>query len=92
MEKLEVYEAAVQLLENEGHEASVRDDYSGRGMFGSTTLAIVTGAPPAYIGWAITAAVAEASSSDTDPYEVADLALDLLPGHSDNMGLGMVYY
>jgi len=41
--KLESAEAIVDFLGNEGIEAEVYEDYSGRGMFGSTTAGVVAG-------------------------------------------------
>jgi hypothetical protein len=34
-------ERMVEAIENEGGEASIRDEYSGRGMYGRTTCAVV---------------------------------------------------
>jgi hypothetical protein len=39
--KLENAQAIVEFLEDQGDEASVYEDYSGRGMYGRTTAGVV---------------------------------------------------
>jgi len=35
-----------EFLEKDGYDAEIRDDYSGRMMYGKTTFAVVTNASP----------------------------------------------
>ena len=90
MKRREIYEAACETLAGEGWEASVRPDYSGRGMFGQTTPAIVTGAPGAMVGWAISRVLVE--SDPDDGSEGLDEALRAIPKREDAMGRDTVYY
>ena len=84
-DKVKLYEAAVEFLNDEGYDAEVREDYSGRGMYGKTTPAIVTEAPAALVGYAIGLVAEDLALTDCNPK-------DLVPVRSDNMGLQMVYY
>lgn len=84
MNRTEVYEAAVDLLNEHGHEAEFRPDYSGRGMYGKTTPAIVADVD-VMVGWAITVVV----STDIRIVEadmMAETALDMIPKRTDQMG------
>lgn len=69
-------EKIVKVLEEDGIEASIRDDYSGRCMYGATCVAIVCDDPMA-VGYA--AGKARIPSKDR-------------PKRQDNMGLSMVLY
>lgn len=98
MERNEVFDRAAEILRSEGYEASVQEDYSGRGMSGRTTPAIVTDAGGVRVGWAIATAAAYVLDMKGDDMDSVIDALetqmdDLLPGRSDNMGRdAMVYY
>ena len=90
MDKLEIYNAVVERLSEDGCEASVYEDYSGRFMYGSTTPAIVTDASPAVVGAAIALEVLHRCE---DPSDVEDRIWKLVPNRSDSMGLSQsVYY
>ena len=78
------YAEAVNILEGIGYNASVRENYSGRGMFGESVPAIVTDAPAVFVGFALCHTI--------EPYYVI-VAQQYLPDRSDNMGRDdMVYY
>lgn len=63
--KLDVAEQIVQSAESMGIEAELRDDYSGRGMYGETTVAVVISS------WTkFAAAVAQAAVDSIIPGEV----------------------
>lgn len=96
----DVYLRAVELLEEKGHEASFREGYSGRAMYGKTVPAIVTGAPATLVGAAIVQATAELISEAVDdgrlePDEAIALVepMDFVPARQDSMGRDdRVYY
>ena len=87
--RLAVYYAAAQLLEDEGYSAVVRTGYSGRGMEGNTVPAIVTDAPGAMVGWAITAAACLDDFEIPDEFEIPGKDI---PKNQDHMGLSLIYY
>lgn len=88
MNKAEIYDEAAAVLQLVGHDADMMSDYSGRGMYGSTTPAIVSNASGPMVGWAVTVAVDRKFSGEKTFEDV----LYLIPTRSDNMGLDMVYY
>jgi hypothetical protein len=75
---VEAAQAAVERLEDEGYEASVYPDYSGRFMYGETCVGIVT-SPGASL--ALGAALA-----------AVGVAAEDMPRRTDNMALDMIYY
>lgn len=86
--KLELAKMIVDALEQNGDEAELRKDYSGRGMYGKTTAAIVTEASPILIGF-----LAAQSICDNEGEEgLFDFDTRDLPKQSDSMGLSKVYY
>ena len=72
--------AAIDLmnfLQEEGYEADLYDDYSGRGMFGSETTGVTTDARP----------------DSMDKMEEAMEEAEIDPCfRKDNMGLDYIYY
>lgn len=80
----DIFMRACDILVAEGHDASFRPDYIGRGMMGITP-AIVTDAPAVHVGAAVYAAAIDARSAE-------DWAWDAVPDHTDSMGLQRVYY
>lgn len=84
--KLKVYEEAVDLLQQEGYEASTRDDYSGRAMYGKTCPAIVSDAPVPKVGAAVAQAMVDLEECHDTPI------MSLIPGRSDGMGRDQVVY
>jgi hypothetical protein len=69
-------EKIVETLAEEGIEASIRDDYSGRCMYGATCVAIIC---------ADVVAVGFAAGKARIPFKDR-------PKRQDNMGLSMVLY
>ena len=98
LDKFDVYECAVMYLQDIGHvEATLFEDYSGREMYGETTVGIV--APTnlgAMLGWAITYAVDTLLGEDADDpahyLNVLDCAMDMLPKRTDSLGTDTIYY
>jgi len=66
------------LTEELDYEAEVREDYSGRGMYGATCVGIITDAPLVLVGWA------------AGYVGITDVAY--LPMCTDNMGLSTIVY
>ena len=75
-------EKIVSTLKDEGYEAYVAEDYSGRGMYGSTCTGIVTDAPAIVVGYTMAGGFSE---DDHIHHEQ-------LPGRVDSMGLDTIYY
>lgn len=81
---LHAAEYLVEFLESDGYEAEIYKNYSGRGMYGSTCVGIVTNAP----GVAIGEAMGEYNRERSDFSEPRIKS----PAHTDNMGLSTIYY
>lgn len=94
MTQIEVFEEAVQILQDEGYESSVREDYSGRGMYGLAVPAIVSDASGARVVKAVCSTIAGMVelSSEYDLFDLPILFDDLVPVRQDNMGRSKVYY
>lgn len=88
MNREKIFQRACRMLEEWGHEAQFRADYSGRGMYGRTCEAIVTDAPAALVGYIIACAIHVATDGEGNMED----HIELIPMRSDNMGLSMVYY
>lgn len=82
--RAEIFFAAVAYLQERGHEASFRAEYSGRFMYGDKCAAIVTDAPAALVGWACCCA-----SYDLEGCSAFDATV---PTKEDSMGLSRIYY
>lgn len=67
----------MNFLFNEGYDAEIRDDYSGRGMYGKTTVAVTTDANPATMEFMRE----EMENAEMNPVY-----------SSDSMGLDYIYY
>lgn len=95
-ELIEIYTAACAILEEEGHEASVREDYSGRCMYGETTPAIVTDAEGSEMAAAVFFAALKHTQGDSVDLNQRGLFEDIksfIPGRFDTMGRNnSVYY
>jgi hypothetical protein len=74
---IEAANKIIQELENMGEEGTLYEDYSGRGMYGTTTVGIASDCPPVYIGYAAGA---------------AGLEYDDVPHKMDSLGMGYIYY
>lgn len=73
---LEEAEQIVEAMQNDGYDASVYEDYSGRGMFGETCVGIVTDCPTLvgfYCG-------------------KAGLDVESVPERQDSMGFDVIVY
>lgn len=89
MQKIDVFIKVCELLEDHGHEADLRPEYSGRGMYGATVPAIVTEAPSVMIGILIVQVLVDAG---LETWEAAEEAMEMAPKRSDSMGLSKVLY
>jgi hypothetical protein len=88
--KLEIAEMIVDQLQNMGIEAELRDDYSGRGMFGKITAGIVTdGKNGPMIGFALALAISDQSGEEA--LHDFDASREL-PRNIDSMGLSTIFY
>jgi len=67
----------VEFLQNEGYEAKLYEDYSGRGMYGNTTTGVTTDASPG----TMESLEEEMEESEIDP-----------SFRKDSMGLDYIYY
>lgn len=90
--KIEILTRAVATLNEEIDEAQLREDYSGRGMYGRTCPAIVTSIPLWQVNLVICQTVLEYLDSDTY-MDMAELAQYFVLKNQDNMGkYDSVYY
>lgn len=83
-EKIEaaMYEAGLD-------ESALRDDYSGRGMYGDECFGIVTDGPGLLLQFAV--ALAAQSDPDNDEFDVE--VMGWIAGvREDSMGLSTIYY
>ena len=86
---MELY-LAEKIAENSYDEVEVREDYSGRGMYGETTAALTAESLSSIIVGMVRAAVELADSEDdASVEELVDFAEGM---RTDNMGLGIVVY
>jgi hypothetical protein len=69
----------------------VRTEYSGRGMYGSNCLGIVTGDSGFSLAQTLMEAREEADEADEDVRELLDAMLSREP-RTDSMGLDTIYY
>ncbi len=75
----------VAAIQESGHEANVESEYSGRGMYGAKTHAVVT---DAHIGTVLSAVMDYVREEPLD-----DIPISSDDGYSwDQMGLGIVIY
>lgn len=87
-----IAEAIVEAMEEQGHEASVREGYSGRGMFGKETTGIVADSVGTVMR-AILSDVLEESSIIRQVAEENDISpLDIDGISIDSMGLDTIIY
>ena len=88
--KKEIFENVVDTLAYD-QDAELRNDYSGRGMYGDKCLAIVTDnridmeLPLIFVEEII-------GRIDCDADKALAVAREILPNRIDNMGRGYVYY
>lgn len=93
---IEVFKKACEILEDQGHESSVREDYSGRGMYGNSEPAIVTDAEGPMVGAAVLMAALRfmgTTGDEINDRSVFEDAVSFIPGRQDSMGrYDRVYY
>ena len=103
MEKYDIFGKAAEYLEDDGYEAEVRENYSGRGMYGRETVGIVTSAPGTMVGAAVCKAMVDLymydkdmSDADVTAEDMQDFLEDemtrMMPKSMDSMGLDKIYY
>lgn len=88
---IEIFSRAVTMLEDLGHEASVYEKYSGRGMYGATCEGIMTDASGILVGFCICDS-AKSWGEDSGQEFDDDSLVDILPTRMDNMGMDFIYY
>lgn len=82
----ELAEAIIEAIECSGAEAKLRENYSGRGMYGETTCGVVTDESLVFvIGSVISAPELFAEDEGFAKFDVGVL-------RSDSMGLGIIIY
>lgn len=81
--KIEQVEALVQAMQDQDVEAEVLPDYSGRGMHGTTCVAITSDDPRAQMALAFAAG----QLADEMGIEFEDI-----PRRTDSLGMGVVIY
>ncbi len=82
-----IYKSAVTLIEDAGEEAEFRPEYSGRGMYGKTRPAIVTGISGARLGAFIALAIYQ-HFGELDE----EMISEIVPDRYDSMANQRVYY
>ena len=87
-----IAEAIVEAMEEQGYEASVREGYSGRGMFGKETTGIVTDSVGTVIQAILSDLLEESSiirqvaeENDISPFDIDHISID-------SMGLNTIIY
>lgn len=99
--KLEIMQEAVTFLQNQGHSAEFRAEYSGRGMFGDTCPAVVvpsseiTTFGAAYVKAGVEFAEDQTKNPENFITEMGDWLDDLFlscPNRTDSMGLDIIIY
>jgi len=85
----------MNVLHNEGHDAEVREGYSGKGMFGKTTTGISTNATLPDILMAVIHAIPELADMRAEMAESVEYSTcfeDMQDIRFDHLGLGYIYY
>lgn len=93
--KLEVAEALVQVLDDEGIEADLRESYNGRGMFDKTTAGVVL--REGTMADVVMAVINNATcfvAEEAEPVEFFDLSemFTVKNFRTDSMGRGIILY
>lgn len=82
----------VEVIQEYGYTARIYEDYSGRGMYGSTTIGVVTELRPLEMKQLLWAAHIEDEDFFSDEQKEALRALADGGYRTDNMGLDYIYY
>jgi hypothetical protein len=90
--KKAIAQAIVQLMEEQGHEASLYEDYSGRSMFGRKTYGVVANNAGTIIGAILSDALEENSilQEVSSLHNISPFDIDSI--YIDNMGLDIIIY
>jgi hypothetical protein len=87
-----IAQGLVQLMEEQGHEASLYEDYSGRGMYGGSTTGVVVD----NVGTLLQAVISDAFEDCSILREVAEehdmSPLDVDRISFDSLGLQQIVY
>jgi len=92
LNEVEVFTRAAEILENQGYESSVYEDYSGRAMYGATCTGITTDASGPRVGMAVAVAVHEIAVESEVFEDPLEIAMQMCPSRTDSMGLSTIYY
>ena len=84
-----IAEAIVEACETEGVEASLRDDYSGRGMYGKTTHAVAVNGSLASV---LMAVINQADQFVYQEEDFAEAKFFMRGLNQDSLGLGVIIY
>jgi hypothetical protein len=85
--KTGIFKAAIVELADMDIDAELREDYSGRGMYGKKCLGIVANCSGVQIGMAFALALFD-QTNDLDMQTL----IDVTPKRSDSMGKDFIYY
>jgi hypothetical protein len=85
MDREDFFKEAADMLDNAGYSVEFHDDYSGRGMYGKTCLALSGD----FSGIALAFAFAGVAENSGLPLSYAQ---KFCPTRSDSFGMGTVYY
>lgn len=90
----ELAEALVQVLEDEGIDASLRESYSGRGMYGKETAGVVLDGDVTDILRAVINNATVFVQEEDEPVDFFDLCEKFSVGNlrQDSMGLRVIIY
>jgi hypothetical protein len=92
MDTLKIFETAVEMMNECGHDAEVYENYSGRSMYGKTTTGIVSDAAGPVISYFIITAALEIYEDELENYQIMDEVFEIIPKRYDSMGLSTIYY
>lgn len=90
--KIEVAKAIVEAANECGYEMKLREDYSGRGMFGRTTTGIVYDSESDMLKSVALAAIRVKEKESEEGAMTAEEFIDELDFSRDNMGYSTIVY
>ena len=90
-DKVTVSEDIITTLCDFHDEDDIREDYSGRGMYGRTCLAY-TGEDMILFTFRLAAELAKEGEDDADLFTVEELLIMIGDPTVDQMGRGLIYY
>ena len=100
IDKRELFELIVEKLEQDGEDATLHEDYSGRGMYGATCLAISGNFSPVSLGIIGAQAVLDIlfENMTQEQRDSCDIEYEfyegttLIPTNVDSLGRGIIVY